>query len=315
MSTWPDVTALELLVAVADHGSLAAAARVVGTAQPNASRSMARLERSLGVTLLHRSTRGSTLTPDGLVVTEWARDVVDAARRLADGVSLLAHDASRAAPLRVSASQTVAEHLLPRWLAELRRTHPDSRVKVTVHNSQDVVQDLREGAGDVGFIESPDPPQDMHHEVVARDELVLVTHPQHPWARCDRPVTAAELAAAALITREAGSGTRTALDLALGQPAVSLFEMPSNAAVRVSVQSGAAPAVLSRLAVDEAVAAGILIQVPTELHLTRELRALWGGPRRTRGLAAELIALAQRADGEAVPGRRAASSPPAESEV
>ncbi|CAL8896526.1 transcriptional regulator [Kocuria varians] len=294
MSTWPDVVALELLVAVADHGSLAAGARAVGMAQPNASRSMARLERTLGVTLLHRSTRGSTLTPDGLVVTEWARAVVDAAQRLADGVSLLAHDASRSAPLRVSASQTVAEHLLPRWLADLRREHPESRVQVTVHNSHDVVQDVRAGTANVGFIESPGSPAGLHHAVVARDELVLVVPPQHPWAGRRDPVTTAELATTALVTREEGSGTRTALDLALGRPAMSLLELPSNAAVRVSVQSGAAPAVLSRLAVDEAVAAGTLVKVRTQRHLARELRALWGGPRRTQGLAADLIAVAQR---------------------
>ena len=295
MSQWPDVAALELLVAVADHGSLAAAARAVGTAQPNASRSMARLERSVGVPLLHRSTRGSTLTPAGLLVTDWARDVVAASRRLVDGAALLAQDTSRSSSLRVSASQTVAEHLLPRWLAEMRSAHPESRVRVTVHNSHEVARDVLRGAADVGFIEAPAPPSGLHHTVVARDELVLVVPSGHPWASRQDPVTTAELTTTPLITREAGSGTRMALDEALGRPVTSLLEVPSNAAVRVSVQAGSGPAVLSRLAVGDAVAAGTLAQVPTVLDLHRELRAVWHGPRRTQGLAAELIAVARRA--------------------
>ena len=294
MSHWPDVAALEILVAVADHGSLAGAARAVGTAQPSASRSMARLERTLGVPLLHRSTRGSTLTPAGLLVTEWARAVVTASRQLVDGAALLAQDASRSRSLRVSASQTVAQHLLPRWLAGVRSTFPESRVQVTVHNSHEVAQDVLHGSADVGFIESPKPPSGLHHAVVARDELVLVVCPQHPWATRSDPVGTAELAATPLITREAGSGTRMALDEALGQPVQSLLEMPSNAAVRVSVQAGSAPAVLSRLAGDDALAAGTLVQVRTVLNLRRRLRAVWNGPRRTQGLAAELIAVARR---------------------
>lgn len=294
MSHWPDLAALELLVAVADHGSLAAGARAVEMAQPNASRSMARLERSVGVPLLQRSTRGSTLTPAGLLVTDWARSVVTAARRLVDGAALLGQDTSGPLSLRVSASQTVAEHLLPRWLAGVRSAFPESRVQVTVHNSHDVVQDVLRGTADVGFIESPKPPSGVHRTVVARDELVLVVHPQHPWATRHDPVGTAELAATPLITREAGSGTRMALDEALGRPVQSLLEMPSNAAVRVSVQAGSAPAVLSRLAVDDAVAAGTLVRVPTVLDLRRELHAVWHGPRRTQGLAAELIAEAQR---------------------
>ncbi|RKQ33702.1 LysR family transcriptional regulator [Kocuria tytonis] len=294
MSHWPDVAALEILVAVADHGSLAGAARAVGTAQPSASRSMARLERTLGVPLLHRSTRGSTLTPAGLLVTEWARAVVTASHQLVDGAALLAQDTSRSRSLRVSASQTVAEHLLPRWLAALRTAHPDATVQVTVHNSHEVARDVLHGSADLGFIESPRPPAGLHHAVVARDELVLVAPPQHPWGTREDPVTTAELAGTPLITREAGSGTRLVLDHALGRPVTSLLEMPSNAAVRVSVQAGSAPAVLSRLAVDDAVAAGTLVQVPTVLNLRRRLRAVWNGPRTTQGLTAELIALAQR---------------------
>lgn len=293
MTCWPDLSALELLVAVADHGSLSAGARATGVAQPNASRSIARLERHLGITLLHRSTAGSTLTDSGLLVVEWSRSVMQAARELTEGATSLATDSSES--MVVAASQTVAEHLLPSWLATLRETHPDVRIEIHVHNTHDVLSDLLEARCDLGFIEGPQPPRGVNHLVVAHDELVLVVTPRHPWAGRSEPVTGDELWITPLVMREPGSGTRVALDEALGAPAQPAVELASNAAVRVSVQSGTAPAVLSRLAVSDALATGALLEVPTTLRLHRQLRAVWTGPRRLRGPAAELVAIARRA--------------------
>ena len=157
MHTWPDLTALELLVAVADHGSLSAGARSIGMAQPNASRSLARLERNLAVSLVVRSTSGTRLTPAGLLVVDWARAVLDRAGVLLEGASSLA--GSGEGGLVVSASQTVAEHLLPAWLAGLRARHGSVTVTVSVHNSATVVSDVVSGACDIGFVEGPRAPR------------------------------------------------------------------------------------------------------------------------------------------------------------
>jgi DNA-binding transcriptional LysR family regulator len=105
-----------------------------------------------------------------------------------------------------------------------------------------------------------------------------------------------ELADGRQVTRESGSGTRVALDRALGDagPIVPAFELSSNAAIRVAVAAGSGPAVLSRLAVADALAGGALAVVPVaELDLRRRLRAVWTGPRRLSGDAAELVAVAR----------------------
>ncbi|AKU16540.1 LysR family transcriptional regulator [Luteipulveratus mongoliensis] len=295
MSTWPDLTALALLTAVADHGSLSAGARASGMAQPNASRSVARLERQLGLSLVVRSTQGSTLTPEGLLVVDWARQVLSAATALTEGAATLRSEGA-GSTLTVAASQTVAEHLLPAWLSALRATHPEVSVTVHVHNTAEVADHVLTGRTTVGFVEGPSAPRGTHSTVVAQDELVLVVAPTHPWAGRREPVSPDELAATALVTREAGSGTRVALDEALAPRAVTppALELPSNAAVRVSVAAGTAPAVLSRLAVSDALAAGTLREVPmTGLDLHRSLRAVWGGPRRLHGPAADLVAIAR----------------------
>ncbi|YAL82191.1 LysR family transcriptional regulator [Dermacoccaceae bacterium W4C1] len=291
MTDWPDLTALELLVAVADHGSLAAGARAVGMAQPNASRSVARLQRHLGLPLLHRSTSGSTLTAEGVLVVEWSRATIEQARHLLDGAAGLV--ASDAGELVVSASQTIAEHLLPRWLANFHRAHPQVRTSVRVSNSDGVLADLRAGACDLGFVEGPTPPTGVHSAVISQDELVLVVAADHPWASRERPISAAELSRTPLVQREVGSGTRDAVEAAYGPCATPVLELPSNASVRLSVAGGAGPAVLSALAVADALAGGELVRVPVTRRARRELRAVWSGPRRLRGHAVEFLELTQ----------------------
>lgn len=292
MSRWPDLAALEVLVAVADHGSLGAAARAAGMAQPNATRSISRLERQLGTALVVRTARGSSLTPAGAVLVDLARKTLEAAGAMRDAAATLGKESTTT--LSVAASQTIAEHLLPAWLAALRAAQPQASVSVHVHNSHDVVDDVRAGRAAIGFVEDPSVPGDMHHVTVARDDMVLVVAPHHVWAARTKPVNADELASTPLITREAGSGTRVALDRALGSAIEPYLELPSNAAVRVSVASGAAPAVLSRLAVADALAAGTLVTVPLAMKLRRPLRAVWTGRRQLTGVAAEMVTLAGR---------------------
>jgi DNA-binding transcriptional LysR family regulator len=293
MATWPDLAAIEALVAVADHGSLAAAARATGMAQPNVSRSIARLERRFGLALIHRSTTGATLTPQGLVVVKWSRQLLDAARRLTDGVTALG---AGPGSLAVAASHTVAENLVPGWIGALRREHPDLRIRTEVCNSTEVIGALQAGRCDIGFIEGPDAPGGLNHRVVGHDELVLVAPPGHPLTRRTQPLPIDELADWPLVTREAGSGTRVALDHALGQrglpPVRPVQEAGSNATVRVAVASGAGLAVLSALAVASMIDTDTLAVVPMDVTLHRELRAVWPGPAQPRGPVDDLLGIA-----------------------
>src|SRR2546421_4800250 len=102
----PDLDALELLLAVAETGSLGQAAARQGISQPSASARMRTLERRLGVRLLVRSTSGSRLTSAGAVVTDWARAVLVQANALVEGVAAVR--SRQEDRLRVSARPTNA---------------------------------------------------------------------------------------------------------------------------------------------------------------------------------------------------------------
>ncbi|MBF0660395.1 MULTISPECIES: LysR family transcriptional regulator [unclassified Rhodococcus (in: high G+C Gram-positive bacteria)] len=295
MTDWPDLAALDLLVGIDDHGGLGAAARKAGIAQPNATRMLRRLEKQLGAVLVRRGRTGSVLTPEGTVVAHWAREVLADTARMLDAAASLRVD--HPPELVVAASMTVAEHLIPRWLGEFRAIRSDVQIQLHVHNSVQVCDAAAAGECDVGFVEGPSVPRGLYSVPVARDRLVVVVPPDHPWARRRRPLTVAELASTPLVVREVGSGTRRTLDLALEEYArpAPLLELGSSAAVRTSVLGGAGPAVLSTLAVAEDLESGKLRAVDVEgLDLSRVLRAVWRPPRALAGPAGELVRMITR---------------------
>ena len=290
----PDLDSLALLLEIAEAGSLSRAGAARGLSQPAVSARVRGVERLVGFQVLTRSARGSRLTPEGALLAEWARTVLVAASVLGAGIASLRGD--RAARLRVAASLTVAEHLLPGWLVVLAATHPDTAVSLTAGNSEAVAAAVLAGDADVGFVEGPDLPAGLSAQVVATDRLVAVVAPNHPWVRRRRPVEARELAGTRLVHREPGSGTRTALERALtpfGVLAQPLLELSTSSGVRSAVIAGAGPAVLSELAVRDDVDAGRLVRVPVRgVDLDRELRAVWLAHQRPTGAAVDLLSLA-----------------------
>ncbi len=275
-----DLAAMRTIAAVGDTGSLSAAARALGLTQQAVSLRVRAAERQLGLALLVRSPGGSVLTDAGALVAAWSADVLDAADRFEGAVQSLRGAGS--IPVRVAASLTIAEHLMPRWLVRHRAEWPDDgAVELTAVNSAAVLAAVRAGTHTIGFVETPDLPTDLEHRQFATDELLVVVRPDHPWAARRRGLTASELAATPLVTRETGSGTRLALVRALeaaGVPSVAqpAAQLPTSAAVRATVTAGSGAAVLSRLAVAEALAAGSLVRVRTvDLTLTRPLSIVW----------------------------------------
>ena len=276
-ASFPELASLDLFVSVIELGSVSRAAEAHGIAQPSASSRIKHLERQLGMQLLDRGPGGSTPTDAGVVVAGWADTILRAAHELEVGLS--AFRAEQTGRLRISASFTIAEYLLPQWLDRFSRDHPRDSVALEVANSTTVIDRLRHGAADLGFIETPSELTGLNEQIVGHDELVTVVAPSHPWAtRGSVPVEA--LAATPLVMREAGSGTREALeqalrDLGLGKPS-AVLELGSTSAVRAAVVHGNAPTVISRLAVAAELSTGQLIEIQVpDLRIGRDLRAVW----------------------------------------
>jgi len=292
-SRHPDLDDLAVLVLVAETGSIGQAAARLGLSQPSVSRRMTALERSLRVRLLQRSRRGTTLTPGGRVVVDWASSLLHAAGEFSRSVQTL-RSHSRSA-LRAGVSMTIAEHHAPRWLGQLRQRSPDAAVALTVANSTDVASMVEAGRAEIGFLESPTVRRGLRRRRIGSDALAVAVSPDHPWTRRKR-VAAEELAAAPLLVREQGSGTRETLEHALGQRGLQLtpgLEMASNTALKSVAVSGMGPVVVSELAVADELADGELVRVDvTDLELSRPLTAVWRSDPPLSDVARALLAVA-----------------------
>lgn len=284
----PDLGALEVLAAIAKTGSLSAAGRELGLTQQAVSARLKSIESQAGVRLVTRTTRGSVLTGSGVVVAGWADQVLDVASRLDAGLASL-REASRAR-IRIAASLTVAEQLLPRWLVSMqmsahRRGTVAPEVTFTATDSERTITAVREGAVDLGFIETQGTTTGLRSRVVGGDELIVVVPPEHKWARRSAPLTAAELNRAFLVSRRSGwwhlLGGRDARQPSEAEPTTpEILEFSSAASVRAAVLAGAGPAVMSSLAVRDDLAEGRVRAIPVaDLDWRRQFRALWVGDR------------------------------------
>ncbi|MGO8771470.1 MAG: LysR family transcriptional regulator [Mycobacterium sp.] len=297
----PELASFEVFLTIAETGTLGRAARELGMTQQAVSRRLAYMEAQIGVTLAVRSTRGSELTPAGLIIAEWASRLLEVANDIDAGLGSLRKEGRER--IRVAASQTIAEQVMPRWLLSLqgeatRRGGIVPQVVLTATNSEHAIASVRDGTVDLGFVENPGPPRGLGSSAVGHDELVIVVPPGHKWTRRSRAVTARELAQTPLVTREPHSGIRDSLTVALRQvlgddmeQAPPVLELASAAAMRAAVLAGAGPAAMSRLVVADDLAVGRLraVTIP-ELDLRRKFRAIWiGGRTPPAGVIRDLL--------------------------
>ena len=140
----PDLEALRVLALVAKEGSMSAASAQLGVSQQAISLRIRNLEKDLRMRLLVRSARGSRLTPTGELVVGWGTTLLTAADEFSDAVNSLRTD--RGKMMRIAASLTIAEHLLPDWIARWRISHGNDGpvVQLTAANSSTVVEAIRQ---------------------------------------------------------------------------------------------------------------------------------------------------------------------------
>ena len=264
---------LAAFVAAVETGSVQGAADALQLTQSAATKRLQALERRIGHRLLHRGAFGVSPTAAGKLLYPEAKQALEALARAEAAV----HAEAATPLLRLAASHTIGEFLLPGWLARFRLAAPAVRAQVAVVNSEAVLAALREGDADIGFVEGHDQlHKGLAELTLARDEIVAVVAAEHPWAR-RRRLTARALADEPFLTRERGSGTRAVALTALAERGIELepaLEAASNESLKRAVLDGGFT-LLSRLAVEAEVRAGALRALPLSgVDLHRQLRAV-----------------------------------------
>jgi DNA-binding transcriptional LysR family regulator len=195
----PELRQLRYFVAVAEHDSLATAARSLHIAQQSLSQQLAVLERAVGVRLVDRGPRGARLTELGRVFVPEARAVL--AR--ADSALTALHRAARGetGQLDLVFLGTTANSMLPPVVRAIRERYPDIRVRTDDASIAELVAGLREGRWDAAFTRPPHVPDlatrtlateqvcavlPVGHRLADRDELALAELADEPWVLTPR---------------------------------------------------------------------------------------------------------------------------------
>ncbi|WP_229797495.1 LysR family transcriptional regulator [Jeongeupia chitinilytica] len=257
---------LEVFVTTAQLGGITAAGAGLGLSQSAASGALAELERRLGVTVFDRIGRRVQLNEHGRWLLPQAEALLAQAREIE---ARFRGDAP--ARLRLAASSTIGNRVLPELLGLLMLEDPESRAEIAIGNTQEAIAAVAEYRADLGLIEGIAHDARVNAEPWLADELVVVAPPAHPWAGAT--VTPAMLADAQWVLREQGSGTREVLESALaplvGSPKVAL-ELGTSEAVKGAVRAGLGLACLSRRTVATELVRGELVALATpDLDLTR----------------------------------------------
>jgi DNA-binding transcriptional LysR family regulator len=261
-------TELAAFVAAVESGSIQGAADALALTQSGATKRLQSLERRIGQELLRRGRAGAQPTELGRTLYPLAKRALAA---LADiGYAADQHVAAGARTLRLSASLTTGEFLVPVWLGAFRSERPDIHAQLEIVNSNAVAQRISDGEAEIGFVEGRDELARFEKLLVARDELLVVVAADHRWAR-RRSIDPRELIAEPYLTRERLSGTRTVAEGALEAVGVKLapaLEAASLQSLKRAIASGGFT-MISALTIEVEQRAGALVGIPlrgVELH-------------------------------------------------
>jgi DNA-binding transcriptional LysR family regulator len=294
---------LRSFVAVADTGSVRAAAGRLSVTESAISAAVAALQSDLGAVLLERDGRGVRLTEAGVVYAGYARQVLGLLEEGAVAVSR-GSDPEEGS-LRLGVVTTAAEYLVPGLLASFRREHPGVEVTLEVGVRDHVHELLATHQLDLVIGGRPPRGRGLVTRAMRRNALVVVAAPQVPAG-------SGALAGATWLLREPGSGTRDStlalLDsLELRPP---LLAVGSHGAVVASAVLGLGVALVSQDAVAPHLASGALALVPVRgTPLARPWHAVTGrAPTATTRLFVSHL-LDQHAAADLAFSRPSASSP------
>lgn len=271
---------LRVFQAVARHLSFTKAAQELFITQPAVTKHIRELETSYGQRLFERRGNRVSLTTAGALLLSHADEVEVLHERLQNQLHAL-HDEA-AGRLRLGASTTLAQYVLPPILPGFQAQYPRVELTLLNGNSEQIADALIRGNIDLGFVEGQVKNRDLHYELLLDDELVAVRR-AHPAKLPPKPLPLATVLQQPLVLRERGSGTLEVLEYGLRAHKIKLADL--TVALYLDNTEGiksyleAAPNCLgfvSRRALTKEVAAGRLEVVPVEdFHLSRRFEVVW----------------------------------------
>ncbi len=246
--------------AVAHHLNFSKAAKELLLTQPAVTQQIKALEEQLGVPLFDRAGGRISLTPGGAALLPFAEQFKSLSEQAVAAVAKAYGD--HAGELHIGASQTIAQYLLPAFIAGFLQRNPKLRITARSGNSDEMLGTLASGQIQLALLEGPEHRNDVHIEPFMEDHMVLVVPSSHEWA--GEQITLEDLKSQPLLTREFGSGSRRVVEEALAAAGLKTkdlsirMELDSTEGLLNAVEAGLGVTFVSRWAVRNQLALGTL---------------------------------------------------------
>ena len=264
---------LKVFATIARYGNLGLAANELCLSKGAVSQSLQELERQLSTPLFDRIHPRLQLNNEGRLLQPAAEELLT---RMQDIENLFSPDAEPSGQLRLGASQTIGNYLLPTLLASSKQ-ELGLPPKVTINNTHLLCHALANFELDMALIEGENHHPDLLAEPWLQDEMLVVAPPGHPLAN-KKELSLSRLGGETWVLREAQSGSREQFiqqiqpELPRWQPGLELNTLE---AVMLAVEKGLGISFISRLAVSDRLKDGRLVALPLTRRFPRQLSLIW----------------------------------------
>jgi len=251
---------LKIFEAVARHLSFSRAAEELHLTQPAVSMQVRSLEEAAGLPLTEQVGKRIFLTEAGAELARHARVVSQQLREAEE--ALAAMKGLRGGLLNIAVVST-AKYFVPRLLAAFRAGFPEVELRLGVHNREAIVRQLAENEVDLAIMGRPPQELETVSEPFAENPLVFIGAPGHRLARARR-IEPKLLAGEIFLLREAGSGTRAAMERFLSEHRVvpqRTVEMTSNETIKQAVMAGMGISFISERTIALELATGHIVRL------------------------------------------------------
>jgi DNA-binding transcriptional LysR family regulator len=262
---------LEIFEKVANSEHVTKASEQLLLSQSAVSMAIAELEKFAGAPLFERRGRRLLLNDRGRRILPEVHEVL---RRIGAIEQFLYESVGEpAGTLKVGASTTIGNYLLPLIVGEFSRQYPRAKALLYVGNTQQIEAAVENGEYDLGLIEGPSHLSTLTSTPWKEDELVVIAGQEHPFAQTKK-ASINMLGNAPWIMREKGSGTREIFEAAMDAEGIKYsiaMELGHTEAIKKAVEAGLGVGCLSRMAVQRELDNGWLVEVSSTLNLRRDL--------------------------------------------
>lgn len=240
-------------IAVVDFKNFTKAAEYLNLSQPSVSTHIKNLEIIFGVTLINRSVKQKTIsiTESGYTLYKRAKEIINLLDVTFMDVKTLS--TSIKGTIKIGASLTIGEYILPKFLAHFSNKYPDVDIEVKIENTSFIASELKKMKLDIGLIEGSVSSALFKQEYFLEDEMVLVAPFNSDLKDIDLKLD--NIQNRRWIAREEGSGTREYLDLFFAQNKIipkSIMVLGSNLAVKEAVRNNLGLTITSKHIILEA---------------------------------------------------------------